>query len=403
MRFEFYGTIKAIKETENFKATDLRTFDSGWCIKTLKFNGFGGNSRYTFSIDHGYWGDKQGNHSEKNEVYTVDLDKNLLKVPYNQRFNEKYVSQVPFFKTFDIIDADGAQYNHLRNIVKVYEEGKHPSDESCSRYGIYSHEDAIQAFNRAKAGQKRYIYEGDFVERLTTMLNDGAFDGKHVRVTGEYAIRYSEQKGQFYKTFRPNKISVGEFAHEDGMFLFGQVLYGKDALEPIEGTNDYLANTFVRYYDNQYKTEDCKGWVACPLVLTLHAGTPAFPVLVKRFDKKFFGEGTQYRQWELELQYVDGAEVTEITEDDLSEEEKEDIACGLRDFEDIKKAHGGKVYGDRITEFRIYKTAGTPEDTEYKDVDFDLPTHKKAEEAKSIVNNTISTDGDDDDDLPFDI
>lgn len=98
MRFEFYGTIKAIKETENFKATDLRTFDSGWCIKTLKFNGFGGNSRYTFSIDHGYWGDKQGNHSEKNEVYTVDLNKDLLKVPYNQRFNEKYVSQVPFFK-----------------------------------------------------------------------------------------------------------------------------------------------------------------------------------------------------------------------------------------------------------------------------------------------------------------
>ena len=75
----------------------------------------------------------------------------------------------------------------------------------------------------------------------------------------------------------------------------------------------------------------------------------------------------------------------------------------MRDFEDIKKAHGGKVYGDRITEFRIYKTAGTPEDTEYKDADFDLPTHEKAEEAKSIVNNTISTDGDDDDDLPFDI
>lgn len=402
MRFESHVTLRSIKETGNYKATDLRTFTSNWCIKTFRFNGFGNGSRFTFVSEFGYWGDKDGTPSERNEIYSCDKDGNLLKIPYNDRFNPKYVSQVPYYKTYDIVTPAGANVPHLKNIVKAYEEGRHPSDESCTKFGIYSYEDAVNALKEAEKGVRHYVCEGDFQAALATMLNNGTFDNQHVRVTGDYSIRYSEQKGQFYKTFKPQKVVAGNFTHDEGMFLTCDLIYDKNALERVEGTEDFTANTFVKYYDNQYKTEDCGGWVMCPLVISLHHNQPAFPVLLKRFDKSKFVGGTKYRQWSVELQYVDGAEATDIKLEDLSEEEQEDIACGLRDFEDVKKAHGGRVYGERITEYRIYKSAGTPGDTEYTDVDFELPAHKKAEEAKRVVNDTISAE-DDDDDMPFDI
>lgn len=406
MRFEFYGTVKKIRESDNFKAVDTKVFESGWCKKTFRFNGFGGGSRYTFVIDDGFWCDAQGERTNKNTIYTVNKNNEFLKIPYADRFDDKYVEQVPFYKTFDIMTPEGYNVSQLENIVKKYEKGEHPSEESCEQFNIYSHEDAVRVLKKAKAAKKHYLCKGDFIDAMIGYINNDTFEGKRVKVTGEYTIRYSEQKGQFYKNFEPNKIAVSNDAHEDGMFLIGNVDFDRNAIEPIDGTKDYLVNTFVRYYDSQYRNDACKGYCACPLTLKLYGNNPATPVLLRRFSKSGFSSETEYREYTLTLKYVDGAEATEITEADLSDDEREEIACGLTTLEDIKRQHGGKVYGERVTEFRIYKVEGSPVDTAYSEKDFELPSHTKAEEVRKIVADAISTDNDadtDDDDMPFDI
>ena len=54
---------------------------------------------------------------------------------------------------------------------------------------------------------------------------------------------------------------------------------------------------------------------------------------------------------------LNGAQKIEITEDMLTDEQKEDLDCGLITLDDIRADLGGNVYGDRIQEYQFLKIA----------------------------------------------
>ena len=54
---------------------------------------------------------------------------------------------------------------------------------------------------------------------------------------------------------------------------------------------------------------------------------------------------------------LNGAQKTEITEDMLTDEQKEDLECGLITLDDIRADLGGSVYGDRVQEYQFDKIA----------------------------------------------
>lgn len=400
-RFEFYGQLKAVKETEDFKALEIKTFQSGWTRKTLKVNAFGNGSRYSLQSECGYWGDGHGNCLEKNTIFSKDINNNNITIPYGKRFNVDVVNNVHYSRSFDIVLLGGEKLNFVKNVVKQYEEGKEPSENTRRELNIDSYEDAVKLLKQVQGKHYKYVFEGDFQDKLQELLKAGEFDNVPVKVTGEYSIQYGEQSGQFYKKFKINKIYCGEHQHQEGLYILSDVIFDKNPIEKIDGSDDVLVNTFIRYYDSNYKSMANKGYVMCPFVIKLQAKDRAFPALVKRFSKPSADSVSKYRQLGLEILYVNGAEANDITLDDLTEEEREDINFGLRSFEDIKKTYGGKVYGDRITEFRVYKTTSSVEDTAFEDKDFELPTHDVPQQVKVTVNATITTD--DDDDLPFDI
>lgn len=77
---------------------------------------------------------------------------------------------------------------------------------------------------------------------------------------------------------------------------------------------------------------------------------------------------------------LDGAQKTEITEDMLTDEQKDDLECGLITMDDIR-AEYGKVYGDRIRELQFVKpargfTKGSNE-TAYNVEDLEIKTFTK--------------------------
>ena len=59
------------------------------------------------------------------------------------------------------------------------------------------------------------------------------------------------------------------------------------------------------------------------------------------------------KQIGLTLCVIEGAETIELTMDMLDEETREDIECGLLDFEEVKRELGGRAIGDRISELRF--------------------------------------------------
>jgi hypothetical protein len=63
-------------------------------------------------------------------------------------------------------------------------------------------------------------------------------------------------------------------------------------------------------------------------------------------------EGT-YREIGVVCDILDGAQTVELTEDMLTDEQKENLEFGLITMDDIKKELGKPVYGDRITDIVI--------------------------------------------------
>ena len=64
-----------------------------------------------------------------------------------------------------------------------------------------------------------------------------------------------------------------------------------------------------------------------------------------------------YKELGVEVNMLNGAQKVEITDDMLTDEQKEDLDCGLITLDDIRADLGGSVYGDRVQEYQFKKIA----------------------------------------------
>ena len=114
--------------------------------------------------------------------------------------------------------------------------------------------------------------------------------------------------------------------------------------------------------------------------------------------KKKFTVDEGIKQIGLTLSVIEGAEVIELTMDMLDEETREDIECGLLDWETVKKELGGRAIGDRISELRF--TELTPKKNIAQDTDYTVDDmHPAREDVVEIQDE----DEDDDSSVPFDL
>lgn len=73
--------------------------------------------------------------------------------------------------------------------------------------------------------------------------------------------------------------------------------------------------------------------------------------------RKFAISDDKIYEYGITVNMVNGAQKIEITEDMLTDEQKDDLECGLITLDDIRSDLGGSVYGDRIQEFLFVKPA----------------------------------------------
>ena len=103
-------------------------------------------------------------------------------------------------------------------------------------------------------------------------------------------------------------------------------------------------NGWVSYYDSSLKKNGFKDMT----VVIREDNDKKRNALKRKFTCE---EGI--KQIGLTLSVIDGAEVVELTMDMLDDETREDIECGLLDWEDVKRELGGRAIGDRISEIRF--------------------------------------------------
>lgn len=381
MNFEMIGKLSLSKETDKFKPYSVNVYDSGWKKTTLKFNAICGDNRHVLQVDAGCWNDGHG------DIYTftkatVDESGNKTKgqsitIPFKERLTSKRLPEVADFKKFVFdLEEHGRRYK-LKNMVDALKEGNSVTDEQLKEVGLTANDSVVKAYEESLSKHHEFIYEGDFIDFIKKVIDSGEYANRNFLIRGVGNYSYNENTQKVYESYLPNRIYLADVSKDPHSTATINVLFNSNSLDDmsVEEKGKYFVNGWSMEYDSNRKSN-------IPVPATVSFTTEdekKAKVLVKRFTI----EDESIKELGLEVNMLNGAQRQEITEDMLTDEQKEDLECGLITMADIRAELGGNVFGDKIREYQIIKfTKGFAkgrQDTAYTLEDMEI--HSIVEEA----------------------
>lgn len=328
--FEIIATLKAVKDSDNFKAFEVRDFDSGWQNTKYRFNAISGNNRFMLEIGGGKWKD-----DKKNRILTfsrADPGKKPKKfeVQWEDRKNPEIIDKVAGFRIYTC------------NLL-TFDERKALEDEDKA--------------DEAKKKNHQFLEKTEFATLVKRVVDSGKYDGVKFRILGTVDFQYSESKGLYYRTLSVDKMYKvsDDTPYKAEMTI--NTFYTEDSIddESYEENKKMLFNCYTDYYFSSIKENRF-----VPMTLVINGnGDEKADKKALAFKKKLtvFDDEATVRKCGLVCQMIDGAEEQAITYDDLDEDTRDNIDMGLIELEDAIKALGGSMYGERITEYRVQSLA----------------------------------------------
>ena len=151
---EMTGKIMMGKETEKFKPYEERVSDSGWFMKTLKFNCISDTNRHNLQVRSGAYKDEK-----KAVVYTFtkktkndkgeEVKGKSIQVKWADRLKPETLEKVAEFKKF-IIDLEKPNKRYkLKQLVEVKEKGQEITEDKLKEIGLTSVDELEDAMNKS--------------------------------------------------------------------------------------------------------------------------------------------------------------------------------------------------------------------------------------------------------------
>nr|WP_297933115.1 hypothetical protein [uncultured Lachnoclostridium sp.] len=360
MNFEMTGKLSLSKETEKFHPWLEKEYPSGWVKRTLLFNATCGDNRHMLKVDAGSFADGHGDVYTFTKSYTDESGNKVkgesIRIPFKERLTSPKLAEVAEFKKmiFDL-EKPGRRYALEKALEKV-NEGKELTDEELKELEVESKDELATALEKSKKKRHEFISEWDFAEFIKKVIDSGKYDDKlfHIRGNGDYS--YSDEKQQVYENYIPTRIYLAADDAETSSTATFNILYNKDSLDDmsVEEKGKYYVNGYMMEYDRNRKAN-----IPVPVTVAIHvnADDEAEKKKAERIKHKFIVEDDTYKEYGVLVNMLNGAQKEEITEDMLSDEEKEDLECGLITMDDIRKELGSNVYGERVKEYQFVKPA----------------------------------------------
>ena len=374
--FQFIGKIQAIKATDNFAPIERKNYDSGWTNTIVRFNCVSGTNRVMCLVQGGKWVDDKKNGS----ILTMDKDRNKIEVPWSRRHEESEIEKVIKYRRFIVDLADSNKRNRLKYALKVFENGNQ-TEELMQEVGCKTLDEVKAALEKSKSRCHQFLSEWDFAEYMTKVVASEKIKDSLFKISGIQENQYSPSKGRFYTNYRVNRVELVSSEEEKSTKMMIDFYFDENCIDDSSFENDGKAylNGFTTYYDNSLKAT---GMMPIPVVVR---DEKKLEIIKKRFT----GGDSEIKNIGLAVDVIDGAEMLNITYDDLDDESKEDVDCGTVSLKDAIAALGRNKVGDRITELRYCgwnAKKNKVEDTTYKKEDM-----KPAE-----MKPTVADDDDDD-------
>lgn len=396
--FEMLGRLTIGKETEKFKPFEVTTSEKGWVTTKLMFNVLTDNNRHGLMSKGGHL--KSGGVVYSFTKKTKDKDGKEIKgksiqIKWEDRNKQDVIDTIAEFKKF-VIDLE--EPNRRYKLKKALEKAQDGDIENLNldELGLVSTDNLVEMLtNELKKSEKlrkEFIAESDFTECLHKLIVSGKYDKEKFLIKGE--TQRSEYNGKFYKTLVPTRVYLANKSDKEYAFGEVEVFFNKNSLDTLsfEEKGKYYVNGFAREYDNNRKCD-----IPCPLTLVIDCnnideGSKEYKVN-KLFKSQFTVDDDSWKQLGVKYRILDGAQKMEITEDMLSDTQKEMLELEMITIKELEQEFG-LVYGDRITEDVIENvikgyTKGR-KDTVFTDEDFII---------KSVELDENEASEEDDDDI----
>lgn len=362
MNFEMTGRLSISKETEKFKPWEEKTYDSGWVKRRLLFNVTCGDNRHMLSVDDGSFSDGHG------DVYTfskatIDESGNKKKgesmiIPFKERLTSPKIAEVAEFKKYIFdLEKPGRRYS-LEKASERLKEGRNLTDEELKDLGLENESEVTEALEKSKKKRHEFITKWDYAEFIKKVIDSGKYsDAKFfIRGNGEYS--YSENNERVYESYVPTRIYLAAGDAEESSTATVNILFNSESLDTMSADEKkkYYVNGWMMEYDNNRR-----GNIQVPVTVTIPLpGEDADQKAKRRVESlkhKFAVDDESIKEYGVVVNMLNGAQKTEITEDMLTDEQRDDLECGLITMDDIRAELGGSVYGERIREYEFVKPA----------------------------------------------
>lgn len=362
MNFEMTGKLSILKETEKFKPWTEKTYDSGWVKRRLLFNVTCGDNRHMLSVDDGSFEDGHG------DVYTftkatVDESGNKKKgesitIPFRDRLTSPKIAEVAEFKKYIFdLEKPGRRYG-LEKAAERLKEGRNLTDEELRTLGLENESEVVEALEKSKKKRHEFITKWDYAEFIKKVIDSGKYEKAKFFVRGNGEYSYSENNERVYESYVPTRIYLAADDAEETSTATVNVLFNNESLDTMsaEEKKKYYVNGWMMEYDNNRR-----GNIPVPVTVTIPLPTEDADQKEKRrvesLKHKFTVDDESIKEYGVVVNMLNGAQKTEITEDMLTDEQKDDLDCGLITMDDIRAELGSSVYGERIREYEFVKPA----------------------------------------------
>ena len=378
--FNLCGTVSMSKDSDKFhpfEIIDSQT-GSGWQMIRTKFNVKEKDSRHFVSIEGGKFKD------EHNVIYIRPVenaqipkcvkqnDKGNYFVEFADRKNPDVVAIVPRYNKY-LLDLNTPELRYvLDGIGEKLKSGDSLNPDELKALGVATEAEAQAAYDKAIRRKAEFLHEWDFAEAVKKAFDAGLFEGKKVLVSGVISHSYGTKAGRIYENYTVNSIRLANADAEEYGHMNVDFLYGENAV------NDALDDKLV-----------VNGYYMDYIGKPINAQTPiklsfAFPFdsdtddKAKKIAERFENDGDKMKSRKLVLDIINGSPKIEITDDMLTDEQREDLEFGFITKEDLIAELGDSVRGENVSELRFNKfgrggstaetTAYTPDQMVFKGV-----------------------------------
>lgn len=383
-QFVMYGKISAIKDSEKFHPIERKKFDSGWTNTSVKFNCISGTNRIMCATQGGKWLDDSRNVIKAPSATPGSNSKReIVAIPWDKRFDNDQIDKVAGFRHCVVDLGDRNKRYKLQSLIDAFKNNKDTA-ELIAETGCNTLEEAKTEYEKSIKKRHVFINEWDFAEYMTKVVASDKIKGKIFKITGIQDLQYSPSKEICYATYKVNRVELAPEGTEESAKMNVDFYFANDCVDERDGIG-YI-NGWTSYYDGNLKKIGFD-----PVCIVMRGDEKQ----INGLKKKLACEEDEIKNIGISVDIIDGAPISAITYDDLSDEDKEDVDFGFITVEEIAAAMNVGKVGERITELRFSGWNGKKRKAEATSYNIENMIHAIA----SISDNENESVVDEDDDI----